>query len=166
MSSLSKSCENYFCFNHDPILSHICTSWSVGQITILHKSWQLSCHDMCEIVTWSDYYYSSESNMKFMKFGIWAHTLFVKWLPPGGQAETAGLENVIIANIQYTIYSTKYAFIFVSIWFGYVIDFSICFRFTSFALGWLITWYHNIYWPKSLSSCSCWTLSHNHHWFW
>ena len=44
--------------------------------------------------------------MKFIKFGIWAHTLFVKWLP-GGQAETAGLENVIIADTQYTIYSMK-----------------------------------------------------------
>ena len=42
--------------------------WS-DQVTYLHMSWQLSCHDMCKTVTWSGHYHSSQSNMNFYKFG-------------------------------------------------------------------------------------------------
>ena len=32
-----------------------------------HMSWQLSCHDMCKTVTWSNDYFSSKHNMKFWR---------------------------------------------------------------------------------------------------
>ena len=44
-------------------------SWWPNQVTILHMSQQLSCCDMRKIVTWSDQYLLSKSNMYF--YEIW-----------------------------------------------------------------------------------------------
>ena len=42
---------------------------------------QLSCRDMCKIVSWSDHHFSIKINMNFTRFGLWAHKSFVKWIP-------------------------------------------------------------------------------------
>ena len=42
--------------------------WSI-QVTIVHMSRQLSCRDMCKIVTWCDHYFSCKSKTYFHK--IW-----------------------------------------------------------------------------------------------
>ena len=45
-------------------------------------SQQLSCHDMCKIVAWSDHYFSSKSDLIFFtRFQLWAHEPFVKRVP-------------------------------------------------------------------------------------
>ena len=36
--------------------------WWFNQVRILHMPWQLSCHGMCKILTWSDCYFSPNSN--------------------------------------------------------------------------------------------------------
>ena len=38
--------------------------WRSNHIIILHISWQLCCHGMCKIVTWSDHYLSSQTHLK------------------------------------------------------------------------------------------------------
>ena len=43
MSSLSESCKKNVCYSH--------WKWWCNQVTILHMSQQLSCRDMCKIVT-------------------------------------------------------------------------------------------------------------------
>ena len=47
--------------------------WS-NQLTILHMSRQLSCRDMCKIVTWFDHHFPSKSNMNFNE--IWVMSLW------------------------------------------------------------------------------------------
>ena len=65
--------SHYFNYNfNDQIMSQFRTSW------------QLSCHDMCKIVTWSVFFFfffSSNDGPNFMRFGSWAHKPFVKWTP-------------------------------------------------------------------------------------
>ena len=34
----------------------LCEKYLTNHVTILHMSWQLSCHDMCKTVTWLDHY--------------------------------------------------------------------------------------------------------------
>ena len=47
MGSLMKSCNKYkLLFLHN---------WWSDQVMILHMPWQLSCHDMCKIMTWLDH---------------------------------------------------------------------------------------------------------------
>ena len=63
---LLKSCENFLCFSYDfdgAISSQIGTC----------QSWQLSCRDLCKIVTWSKYYFSVRARL-----GLWTHKPFVK----------------------------------------------------------------------------------------
>ena len=57
--------------------------WS-DQVTYLHMSRQLSCRDMCKIVTWMCQYYSVKATWIFTSFGIWGHKLFVKSVPGFG----------------------------------------------------------------------------------
>ena len=45
---------------------------SSGDQFDFHKLWQLSYHDMCKIMTWSDHYFINKSNMNFPK--IWIMT--------------------------------------------------------------------------------------------
>ena len=45
-----------------------------NQVTALQMSPQLSCGDMCKIVTWSDHYFSRI----YTRFRLWAHILFIK----------------------------------------------------------------------------------------
>ena len=55
--------------------------WWSCQVTNLLMSQQLSCCDMCKIVVWLDQYLLSMSMYFFMRFELWAHKLFVKWVP-------------------------------------------------------------------------------------
>ena len=50
---------------------------------ILRMPRQLSCCGMCKIVTWSKRQFLYERNMYFffIRFGLWARKLFVKWVP-------------------------------------------------------------------------------------
>ena len=43
--------------------------------------WQLCCHGMCKIVTWSESYFSHQTTCIFTRFGLWAHTWFAKMGP-------------------------------------------------------------------------------------
>ena len=45
-------------------------NWSSDQVIILHMSWQLSCHDMCKIMTWLDYQNHDYSKENFQKIFI------------------------------------------------------------------------------------------------
>ena len=51
------------------------------QVIILHMSRQLSCRDMCKIVTWFDNYSLHKRYISFKRFGLWAHKPFAKWSP-------------------------------------------------------------------------------------
>ena len=44
-------------------------------------SWQLCCHDMCKIVTWSVHFYTQQCTFIFARLISWAHPPFVWWLP-------------------------------------------------------------------------------------
>ena len=56
--------------------------WRWNHVTILHMLWQISCHDICKIVTWSDHYCLCKSYLIFFsRFEFWAHNPFVKWVP-------------------------------------------------------------------------------------
>ena len=44
--------------------------WWCNQVMILNMSWQLSCCDLCKIVTWSNEYFSCEHNGYFHKIWI------------------------------------------------------------------------------------------------
>ena len=57
MSLWLQSCVNSFSPN--------CDFQSVNQVIILHMSWQLSCHGMCKIRTWSDNYFSCKKSLKY-----------------------------------------------------------------------------------------------------
>ena len=48
------------------IVLFLLKKWS-DQVPILHMPWQLSCHDMCKIVTWFDQNNENWSNT-FTKF--------------------------------------------------------------------------------------------------
>ena len=62
------------------ILFALIWCWWPNHATILHMPWQLSCHGMCKIVTWSDHYCSHQTIHIFTRFGWWAHKPFVKWV--------------------------------------------------------------------------------------
>ena len=51
--------------------------WLSKELTILHMSWQLSCHDMCKIVTWCDCYFTCKNNIWI----LWVHKTFAKYAP-------------------------------------------------------------------------------------
>ena len=42
---------------------------------------QLSCRGMSKSLTWSEHYFPHMSDISFRKIGLWAHKLFVKWVP-------------------------------------------------------------------------------------
>ena len=48
---------------------------------IFHMPWQLSCHDVHKIVTWSDNCFFLCKSTIFNRFRLWAHRPFVKWFP-------------------------------------------------------------------------------------
>ena len=52
-----------------PILPWFWFLW-YNQITILHMSWQLNCHDMCKIVTWSNHDFTNKIEIYFYKIQI------------------------------------------------------------------------------------------------
>ena len=53
--------------------------WSSNQATILHMSWQLSCHDICKTVTCPDSFFSEVQQCEFLQ--ELDHEFFVKWVP-------------------------------------------------------------------------------------
>ena len=56
--------------------------WWSNLVTILHKSQQLSCRDMCKFVTWLDHIrIIITAKIIFEGFQLWAHKLFVKRVP-------------------------------------------------------------------------------------
>ena len=86
----------------------------------MHISWQLSCCEMCKIMTWSsrDYLFKSMT-----RFGLWAPKIFVRWAPD--------------LYIRATVYPKKYAHghCFAVLCCGYTLtDFAISIRLTSLAL--------------------------------
>ena len=41
--------------------------WRWNHVTILHMLWQIRCHDICKIVTWSDHYCLCKSYLIFFQ---------------------------------------------------------------------------------------------------
>ena len=63
-------CENTFCSNFELF----------NQVKILHMSRQLSCRDMCKIVSWLEYYFARKSSKHFARFCFCLTKMFVKWI--------------------------------------------------------------------------------------
>ena len=71
-----KSCQNYFCCNF------VCNDTSMSKFCI--------CHDSSAVVAcakfWLDYFiiFHTRAAHIFIRFGLWAHKPFVKWVAVGG----------------------------------------------------------------------------------
>ena len=52
----------------------------IHQVTILHMSWQLSCHDVCKIVD-QIFRIKLQANIIYIRFQFYAHKSFMKWSP-------------------------------------------------------------------------------------
>ena len=78
------TCHRQFVSSGLKVLEKLCFDYYSNHFRwsqILHMSWQPSCHDLCNFVTWCNHYFSHKNNMTFTRFWSLVYKLLGKWVP-------------------------------------------------------------------------------------